>query len=53
LEAASSEKKNNQINNSKIASNINTNTNTNNTNTMNSEEASVTKIIPSIKMNIN
>ena len=53
LEAAISEKKNNQINNSKIASNINTNTNTNNTNTMNSEEASVTKIIPSIKMNIN
>ena len=40
---------NNYINNNKIL----TNTNINNTNTMNSEEASVTKIIPSIKMNIN
>ena len=52
LEAAITEKKNNQANNNKIASNA-SNINTNNTNTMNSEEASVTKIIPSIKMNIN
>ena len=49
LEAAIIDKKINQKNNNKILSN----TNTNNTNTMNSEEASVTKIIPSIKMNIN
>ena len=49
LEAAIDEKKSNQKNNSKITSNINTN----DTNTMNSEQASVTKIIPSIKMNIN
>ena len=46
--------KNNNINNNYINNNkILTNTNINNTNTMNSEEASVTKIIPSIKMNIN
>ena len=49
LEEAIIDKKINQKNNNKILSN----TNTNNTNTMNSEEASVTKIIPSIKMNIN
>ena len=48
LEVAINEKKNSQINISKITSNINKN----NTNTVNSEEASVTKIIPSIKMNI-
>lgn len=49
LEAAIIEKRNSQNNNSKPESNINTN----NTNTVQKEEASVTKIIPSIKMNIN
>ena len=49
LEVAINEKRNNQKDNSKAVSSINTN----NTNTVKSEEAPVTKIIPSIKMNIN
>ena len=49
LEVAINEKRNNQKDNSKAVSSINTN----NTNMVKSEEAPVTKIIPSIKMNIN